>query len=75
MLDCSEWKAAAAFDSDLRLRATVMSTMLPEEMSGGRRMEGNSICDSVSKVRSAGPIAHCREQLWGPGNIRGACLQ
>jgi hypothetical protein len=26
------------------LRETVMSTMLPEEMSGGKRIEGNSIC-------------------------------
>jgi len=43
MVDCSEWKAAAESDSFSALRATVMSTMLPEDMSGGRRIEGNSI--------------------------------
>lgn len=32
-------------DSEVKLRATVMSTMEPEEMSGGSKMEGNSICD------------------------------
>jgi hypothetical protein len=40
---CRAWKAAAAAASDLWLRETVMSTMLPLEMSGGRRIEGNSI--------------------------------
>lgn len=30
--------------SDSKLRATVMSTMLPDEMCGGSRMDGNSIC-------------------------------
>ena len=34
------WEAS----SEAVLRATVMSTMLPEEIEGGRRMEGNSIC-------------------------------
>lgn len=34
------WEAA----SEVVLRATVMSTILPEEIDGGRRMEGNSIC-------------------------------
>lgn len=43
MVDWSEWKACAASDSDLWLRATVISTILPDEMSGGSRMEGNSI--------------------------------
>lgn len=43
MVVCSEWKAAAASDSFLWFRATVISTILPEEISGGRRIEGNSI--------------------------------
>lgn len=30
-------------DSDLKFLATVMSTMLPEDMLGGKRMDGNSI--------------------------------
>jgi hypothetical protein len=38
-------KAFWAADSDERLRETVMSTMEPEDMSGGRRIDGNSICD------------------------------
>ena len=43
----ASWRAAKEacdFCSDAKLRATVMSTMLPEEIFGGRRMEGNSIC-------------------------------
>jgi len=43
------WRARkAAWDlvSELRFRATVISTMLPEEILGGRRMEGNSIWTS-----------------------------
>ena len=36
-------KEAWDWTSDVRLRATVMSTMDPDEMLGGRRMEGNSI--------------------------------
>ena len=41
-----DWRAAKAFweaCSDCVLRATVMSTMEPEVIEGGRRMEGNSI--------------------------------
>jgi hypothetical protein len=38
------WKEACDFCSDTKLRATVMSTILPDEILGGRRMEGNSIC-------------------------------
>jgi hypothetical protein len=34
------------------LRPTSMSTMLPDEMSGGSRMDGNSIC--VGGHKSAG---------------------
>jgi hypothetical protein len=40
------WREVNAFwaaDSEERLRETVMSTMEPEEMSGGSRMDGNSI--------------------------------
>lgn len=43
------WKAWAAWASDLWFRATVMSTMEPEVMSGGRRIEGNSIWGEVSE--------------------------
>jgi hypothetical protein len=42
----SSWswrKADWAAVSDWRFRPTVMSTMLPEEMLGGSRIEGNSI--------------------------------
>jgi hypothetical protein len=45
MRDWRDWKAASAADSEAVLRETVMSTMLPEVMLGGRRMEGNSICE------------------------------
>lgn len=41
-----DWRArkeAREAASEEWLRETVMSTMLPEEMEGGRRMEGNSI--------------------------------
>ena len=44
MESCRARKAAWDLDSDWRLRETVMSTILPEEMLGGRRIEGNSIC-------------------------------
>lgn len=43
MRSWSSRKAFSVLPSELRLRETVMSTMLPEEMLGGRRMEGNSI--------------------------------
>ena len=43
MFDCRAWKAFWAVDSEAWLRETVMSTMEPEEMSAGRRIEGNSI--------------------------------
>lgn len=42
-----DWRAAKDFwevISEVVLRATVMSTMEPEVIEGGRRMEGNSIC-------------------------------
>lgn len=40
---CSDENCLSASDSASWLRATVMSTMEPEAMLGGRRMEGNSI--------------------------------
>ena len=39
----SATKAAWDFCSERKFRDTVISTILPEEISGGRRMEGNSI--------------------------------
>jgi hypothetical protein len=45
-----DWKADALAASAAWLRATVMSTMLPEAMLLGRRTEGNSICPSVKGV-------------------------
>jgi hypothetical protein len=46
MLDWRLWKDFWAEVSEAWLRETVMSTIEPEEMSAGRRMEGNSICYS-----------------------------
>ena len=43
MVDWRAWNCFVDWDSEVRLRDTVMSTMEPEEMSAGRRMEGNSI--------------------------------
>jgi hypothetical protein len=43
MVDWRAWKAFCAEFSDEWLRDTVMSTMEPEDMSEGRRIEGNSI--------------------------------
>ena len=40
---CKAAKDFCEAASEAVLRATVMSTMLPEEIEGGRRMEGNSI--------------------------------
>jgi hypothetical protein len=45
-LKIASWRAVNDdwdFCSETKFRATVISTMLPEEMFGGRRMEGNSI--------------------------------
>jgi hypothetical protein len=50
-LKIASWRAMNDdwdFCSELKLRATEISTMLPEEMFGGRRMEGNSICRKLS---------------------------
>lgn len=44
MEDCRVEKAFWDVVSDEMLRETVMSTMLPEVMEDGRRIEGNSIC-------------------------------
>ena len=41
-----DWRLEKAFcvaASDAVLRETVISTMLPEEIEGGRRIDGNSI--------------------------------
>jgi len=43
MVDWRVAKAEAEAASEAWFRETVMSTMEPEEMSGGRRIEGNSI--------------------------------
>ncbi len=43
MRSCSERKDFSAADSEEALRETLMSTMEPEAISGGSRMEGNSI--------------------------------
>ena len=40
---CNARKERSVAASEVLLRATVMSTIEPDEMSGGRRMEGNSI--------------------------------
>lgn len=48
MLDWRARKADEDFCSDSWLRATVMSTMDPEVMLGGRSMLGNSIWGLVS---------------------------
>ena len=43
MLDWSLLKVFCATVSEAWLRETVMSTMEPDDMEGGRRIEGNSI--------------------------------
>ncbi len=46
MVRIEDWRAAKDFwevASESMLRETVMSTIEPEVMDGGRRMEGNSI--------------------------------
>jgi hypothetical protein len=43
MASWSARKAAWDFCSEAKLRETVMSTILPEEILGGSRMDGNSI--------------------------------
>ena len=54
------WREVKAFwdaSSDCVLRETVISTILPEDIEGGRRMEGNSICRKpVSQVLRS---VHC----------------
>lgn len=56
MLFWRELKAFCSLFSEEWFRDTVMSTIEPEEMSAGRRMEGNSICDCsvVSLCNCAG---------------------
>ena len=43
--DCREAKDFCEVDSEDWLRETVISTIEPEVMEGGRRIEGNSICN------------------------------
>lgn len=48
-----DWRLVNDFwvvDSEVRLRETVMSTMEPEVMSDGSRIEGNSICLLLAMV-------------------------
>lgn len=45
-----DWRARKAVcerASESWLRETVMSTMLPEDMEAGRRIDGNSICGGL----------------------------
>ena len=49
IVDWRDVKAAWDFSSAVWFWATVMSTIEPEVMLGGRRMEGNSICRAVSQ--------------------------
>jgi hypothetical protein len=44
--DCRDSKAAWDFCSASKFCATVMSTIEPDVIDGGRRMEGNSICSA-----------------------------
>ncbi len=47
VLKISSWSLANApwdASSELRFRDTLISTIEPEEMFGGKRIEGNSIC-------------------------------
>lgn len=41
---CSLANASWDAFSELRFRDTLISTIEPEEMFGGKRMDGNSIC-------------------------------
>lgn len=57
MRSCSARKSCSALASEAVLRETVMSTIEPDSMSGGRRIEGNSIyvaqgCHGLSAVLS-----------------------
>lgn len=60
-LKIASWRAMnedCDFCSEVKLRETVISTMLPEEMFGGRRIEGNSICGQLS-VRILNDNSNC----------------
>lgn len=55
-----------------------MSTMLPEEISGGSRIDGNSIYAGLAASEYRDKLAHPRVGLGGfeeIGSIQGACLQ
>lgn len=47
MASCSSRNAFCDLASEASFRATVISTILPEEMFGGRRIEGNSIYQNM----------------------------
>ena len=64
MEDWREVKDFWAACSEAVLRATLMSTMEPEVIEGGRRMEGNSICWGISGTVCGG----------GRVDIQGVCL-
>jgi hypothetical protein len=51
------WRAEKDFcdaASEVKFRETVMSTIEPEDISGGRRIEGNSILIDLLDVGSVG---------------------
>lgn len=64
MSDCKAENFWSATVSACWLRATLMSTMLPEWMSGGRRMEGNSIYKGIVISISASKVGICRSCLY-----------
>ncbi len=59
----------SARDSAGRLRETLMSTMLPLWMSGGRRMEGNSIWRYTCQLEEVGVFRGVYK------GSRGVCLR
>ena len=86
MSDCRAENFWSATVSAWKLRATLMSTMLPEWMSGGSSMDGNSICRwSVRQDSEQHSLRQCcdapRERLGGSGlgrcvwHSQGACLR
>ena len=63
MESCRAWKREAWRVSESKLRETVMSTMEPEEMFGGRRMDGNSIWGELSVLVRDGIELDCAQML------------
>ena len=75
MLRIEDWREAKALcesDSEDWFRETVMSTIEPEFMEGGRSIEGNSIwrLRTVVSKSSGRTIGHCVPIE----NSQGACL-